>query len=72
MLVLLSHGVSEDEMCPNFTGEIAAQRSAELHQQAARQRMLRWLRAAGPASQPNSRLAGRLVRVGFPALLAGH
>jgi hypothetical protein len=65
MLVLPSHGTREDEMHPTIAGEIAAQRIAELHQQAARQRLVRQLRTGGVASPANGRLRAGWVRLSF-------
>ena len=59
MLVLSGHSLREDEMHPTITSQIAAQRIAEWHQQAARQRLASQLRTAGAASSRNGR-----VRVG--------
>jgi hypothetical protein len=50
-------------MYPIIAGEIAAQRIAVLHQQAARQRPVRQVRAAGAASLVNGQ-----VRVGWVRL----
>ena len=47
-------------MHPTITGEITAQHIAELHRQAARQRLARQLRANSAASPRNGR-----VRAGF-------
>jgi len=50
-------------MHPTITSQIAAQRIAEWHQQAARQRLVRQLRAGGAASPANGRVrAGRARR----------
>ena len=50
-------------MHPTITSQIAAQRIAEWHQQAARQRLARELRAGGAASPANGRVrAGRARR----------
>ena len=49
-------------MHPTITGQIAAQRIAEWHQQAARQRLVRQLQA-GAASPANG-----WVRAGWPRL----
>jgi hypothetical protein len=43
-------------MYPTFAGDIAAQRIVVLHQQAARQRLVRRLRAVGAASPVNGRV----------------
>ncbi len=43
-------------MYPTFAGDVAAQRIAVLHQQAARQRLVRRLRAVGAASPVNGRV----------------
>lgn len=59
-------------MYPTFTGEIATQRITEQRQQAARQRVLRQLRAVGAASTGTGRAAGRRARTGLWALPAGH
>ena len=50
-------------MHPIIAGEIAAQRIAELHQQAARQRLIRQLRASNAASLPNGRVRAGWVRL---------
>jgi hypothetical protein len=50
-------------MHPTITGQIAAQRTAEWHQQAARQRLVRQLRAADATSPRNGR-----VRIGWVRL----
>jgi hypothetical protein len=54
----------EDEMHPTFTGQIAAQRIAELHQQAAKWRLIRQLRAVDPASPRNGQARVGQVRLG--------
>jgi hypothetical protein len=66
MLVLSRHSTREDEMHPTITSQIAAQRIAELHQQAARQRLVRQLGAAGAvgaASPRNGRVRAGWARV---------
>jgi hypothetical protein len=50
-------------MHPTITSQIAAQRIAEWHQQAASQRLVRQFRAAGAASPGNG-----WVRVGWARL----
>jgi hypothetical protein len=65
MLVLSSHGTREDEMHPTITSQIAAQRIAELHQQAVTQRLARQLRAAGAAGPRNGRVRAGWVRLGL-------
>jgi hypothetical protein len=50
-------------MHPTITAQIAAQCTAEWHQQAARQRLVHQLRAAGAASPRNGR-----VRTGWARL----
>ena len=52
-------------MYPTITGQIAAQRIAEWHQHAARQRLVHQLRAAGAASPRNGRVRGGWVRLGL-------
>lgn len=52
-------------MHPTFTGQIVAQRIAELHQQAAKQRLVRQLRAADAASPRNGRVRVGWVRLSF-------
>ena len=64
MLVLPSHGIREDEMHPTITSQIAAQRIAELHQQAATRRLVRQLRATA-ASPGNGRVRAGWVRLSF-------
>jgi hypothetical protein len=49
-------------MHPTITGQIAAQRAAEWYQQAARQRLIRQLRAADAASPHNGRVRFSLRR----------
>jgi hypothetical protein len=49
-------------MHPTITSQIAAQRIAEWHQQAARQRLVRQLRAASPA---NGRVRAGWARLGL-------
>jgi hypothetical protein len=65
MLVLPSHSTREDEMHPTITSQIAAQRIAELHQQAARQRLARQLRTGSAPSPRIDRLRGGWARLGF-------
>jgi hypothetical protein len=50
---------------PTITSQIAAQRSAEWHQQAARQRLVRELRAGGAKSPANGRVRAGWVRLGL-------
>ena len=50
-------------MHPTITGQIAAQRIAEWHQQAARQRLVRPLRAADAAGPPKGRVRAGWVRL---------
>ncbi len=50
-------------MHPTITSQIAAQRIAEWHQQAARQRLVRQLRAADAASPRNGRVRAGGVRL---------
>ena len=50
-------------MHPTIAGQIAAQRTAEWHQRAARQRLIRQLRAAGAARSRNGR-----ARIGWARL----
>ena len=52
-------------MHPTITTEIAAQRIAEWHRQAARQRLVRQLGAAGAASPRNGRVRAGWVRISF-------
>jgi hypothetical protein len=52
-------------MHPTLTSQIAGQRIAEWHQQAARQRLVRQLRAADAASPRNGRMRAGLVRLSF-------
>jgi hypothetical protein len=52
-------------MHPIITGQIAAQRTAELHRQAVKQRLVRQLRAAGAASPRNGRVRADWVRLSF-------
>jgi hypothetical protein len=52
MLVSSRHNSREDEMHPTITSQIAAQRIAEWHQHAARQRLVRQVPAAA-ASRRN-------------------
>ena len=52
-------------MHPTFAAELAAQRIAELRQQAARHPMLRQVRAVGAASPVNGRVRGSWVRFGI-------
>jgi hypothetical protein len=52
-------------MQPTFTGQIAAQRIAELHQQAAKQRLIHQLRSVHAASPGNGRTRAGLVHLGF-------
>ena len=52
-------------MHPTITSQIAAQRIAEWHQQAARQRLVRQLRAGGAASPANGRVRAGWVRLGL-------
>jgi hypothetical protein len=52
-------------MHPIFADEIAAQRIAELHQQAAKQRLVRQLRAADAARPRNGRVRVGWVRRSF-------
>jgi len=48
-------------MHPTITGQVAAQRIADWHQQAARRRLVHQLRAADAASTRNGRVrAGRI------------
>jgi hypothetical protein len=65
MLVSSRHITTEDEMHmhPTITSQIAAQRIAEWHQQAATQRLVRQCRADGAASPRNGR-----VRAGWARL----
>jgi hypothetical protein len=65
MLVLPSHGTREDEMLPTIASEIAAQRIAELHLQAARRRLVRQLRTGGAAGPAKGRLRVGWARRGF-------
>ena len=50
-------------MHPIIAGQIAAQRIAVPHQQAARQRLVRQVRAAGAASPVNGRVRAGWVRL---------
>ena len=50
-------------MHPTITSQIAAQRITEWHQQAARQRLVRQLRAADAASPRNGRVRAGWVRL---------
>ena len=52
-------------MHPTITSQIAAQRIAQWHQQAARQRLVHQLRAAGVASPRNGRVRAGWVRLGL-------
>ncbi len=52
-------------MHPTITSQIAAQRTAEWQQQAARQRVVRQLRAADAASTRNGRVRAGWVRLSF-------
>jgi hypothetical protein len=52
-------------MHPILIDQIAAQRVAELHQQAAKQRLVRQLRAANAASPRNGRVRVGRVRLSF-------
>jgi hypothetical protein len=52
-------------MDPTITGEIAAQRIAELHQRAARRRLVRQLRTGGAAGPAKGRLRAGWARRGF-------
>jgi hypothetical protein len=52
-------------MHPTITSQIAAQRIAEWHQQAARQRLVRQLRAGGAKSPANGRVRAGWVRLGL-------
>jgi hypothetical protein len=54
-----------------FAGGIAAQRIAELHQQAARQRVLRWLRVVDAASPVNGGVRVGWVRVSLRSTHSG-
>ena len=49
-------------MHPTITGQFAAQRIAERHQHAARQRLVHQLRAAGAASTRNGRVRAGWIR----------
>jgi hypothetical protein len=50
-------------MYPTITGQIAAQRIAEWHQQSARQRLVHQLRAAGAASPGDGRVRAGWARI---------
>ena len=50
---------------PTITSQIAAQRIAEWHQQAARQRLVRELRAGGATSPANGWVRAGWVRLGL-------
>ena len=50
-------------MHPTITSQIAAQRIAQWHQQAARQRLVHQLRAAGAASTRNGRVRAGWMRL---------
>ena len=52
-------------MHPTMISQIAGQRTAEWHQQAARQRLVRQLRAADAASPRNGRMRAGWVRLSF-------
>ena len=52
-------------MHPTITSQITAQRIAEWHQQAARQRLVRELRAGGANSPANGRVRAGWVRLGL-------
>jgi hypothetical protein len=59
------HGTREDEVHPTLIDQIAAERIAELHQQAAMQHLVRQLRAADAARPRNGRVRVGRVRLGF-------
>jgi hypothetical protein len=52
-------------MHPTITSQIIGQRTAEWHQQAARHRLVRQLRAADAASPRNGRMRAGWVRLSF-------
>jgi len=52
-------------MHPTIASQITAYRIAELHQRAARQRLVRELRAGGAASPGNGRVRAGWVRLGL-------
>jgi hypothetical protein len=64
MLVLPRLSTREDEMHPTIASQITAQRIAEWHQQAARQHLVRELRAGGPVRPADGGVRAGWARLG--------